>query len=127
MEGYRDRRSEQRLRYYWPIWFSENSCVGLTQGQMIDVSSRGASFTCRADDTCPYNGQHITANFSVPRFGQEKSFDMTNFTRSAHVCRVDEVNGFLRRVALQFAEPLPFRPGEQDSETKDELLAEQNL
>jgi hypothetical protein len=40
---------------------------------------------------------------------------MANFTRSAHVCRVDNVNSYLRRIAVQFAEPLPFKPGEQNS------------
>ena len=82
---------------------------------MLDISSRGAAFTCPADDTCPYLGQEITARFSVPRFGPNDSFDMANFTRSAHVCRVDNVNSFLRRIAVQFAEPLPFKPGEQNT------------
>ncbi|HUW20617.1 MAG TPA: hypothetical protein VMW16_15070 [Sedimentisphaerales bacterium] len=26
---------------------------------------------------------------------------------------VDDLNGFVRRVPIQFAEPLPFKPGEQ--------------
>jgi hypothetical protein len=38
---------------------------------------------------------------------------MANFARSGHISRVDEVNSYLRRVVVQFAEPLPFRPGEQ--------------
>jgi hypothetical protein len=38
---------------------------------------------------------------------------MTNFTRSGHISRIDEVNNYLRRVVVQFAEPLPFKPGEQ--------------
>jgi hypothetical protein len=49
---------------------------------------------------------------------------MANFTRSGHVCRVENVNSFLCRVAVQFAEPLPFKPGEQ-AEGKAE--AEQSL
>ena len=108
-----DRRTEQRLRYHWPIWFAEDFNGELAQGQMIDLSSRGAAFTCRADENCPYVGQQLTARFSVPRFGLDDSFDMANFTRSAHTRRVEEVNSFLRRVAIQFAEPLPFKPGEQ--------------
>jgi hypothetical protein len=83
---------------------------------MIDVSSRGAAFTCHANNDCPYPGQHITARFSIPQYGPDDSFDMANFTRSAHVCRVQEVNSFLRRVAVQFGEPLPFKPGEQNAE-----------
>ena len=121
-----ERRSEQRLRYYWPIWFAEDFDEALSQGQMLDISSRGAAFTCHADDTCPYLGQEITARFSVPRFGPDDSFDMANFTRSGRICRIDDVNSFLRRVAVQFAEPLPFKPGEQtdhktESDTQQEL------
>jgi len=121
-----ERRSEQRLRYYWPIWFAEDFNDALSQGQMLDISSRAAAFTCPADDTCPYLGQEITARFSVPCFGPDDSFDMANFTRSGHICRVDEVNSLSRRVAVQFAEPLPFRPGEQ-AEGKTESEAQQEL
>jgi hypothetical protein len=83
---------------------------------MVDVSSRGAAFTCRADYECPYPGQHITARFSVPRYGSDDSFDMESFTRPAQVCRVQDVNNFIRRIAIQFSEPLPFKPGEQNAD-----------
>ena len=119
MEQNNERRTEQRLRYYWPIWFAEDFNETLSQGQMVDISSRGAAFTCYSNDGCPYPGQHITARFSVPHYGPDDSFDMENFTRSAHVCRVDNVNSFLRRIAVQFAEPLPFKPGEQDTVDAD--------
>lgn len=109
-----ERRAEKRLRYYWPIWFAENFDEALCQGQMVDISSRGAAFTCYADDSCPYPGQHITARFSVPRYGPDGSFDMEGFTCSGNVCRVQDVNHYLRRIAVQFAEHLPFKPGEQD-------------
>ena len=116
-----ERRTEQRLRYYWPIWFAEDFNDVLSQGQMVDISSRGAAFTCYDDGSCPYLGQHITTRFSVPRYGPEDSFDMADFTRSGHISRVDEVNSFIRRVVVQFAEPLPFKPGEQaDSEVQSE-------
>jgi hypothetical protein len=110
-----ERRTEHRLRYYWPIWFAENFDNTLSQGQMVDVSSKGAAFTCYANNDCPYPGQYITARFSVPQYGPDDSFDMANFTRSAHVCRVQDVNSFLRRIAVQFVEPLPFKPGEQNA------------
>jgi len=108
-----ERRTEHRLRYRWPIWFAEDFDQELTQGQMIDISSRAAAFTCYADYSCPYLGQQITARFSVPHYGSDDSFDMENFIRSGHIYRVDDVNNFLRRIAIQFAEPLPFKPGEQ--------------
>lgn len=110
-----ERRTEQRLRYYWPIWFAEDFNKSLSQGQMVDVSSKAAAFTCYAHEGCPYLGQYITARFSVPHYGPDDSFDMADFTRSGHVFRVDHVNSFLRRIAVQFGEPLPFRPGEQNT------------
>jgi len=113
MEVNTERRKEQRLRYHWPVWFAEDFNDVLSQGQMVDASSRGAAFTCYADDDCPCVGQHITARFSIPRFGDGDSFDMANFTRTGCICRVDSVNSHLRRVAIQFAESLPFKPGEQ--------------
>ena len=122
-----DRRTEQRLRYYWPIWFAEDFDEELSQGQMIDISSRAAAFTCHADGSCPYIGQDITARFSVPRYGPDDCFDMANFDRSGQISRIDEVNNFLRRVVVQFAEPLPFRPGEQaesGNESEEEDLLE---
>jgi hypothetical protein len=127
MEETTERRAEQRLRYYWPIWFAEDFNEALSQGQMIDISSRGAAFTCYDDGSCPYLGQHITTRFSVPRFGPDDSFDMANFARSGHISRVEEVNSYLRRVVVQFAEPLPFKPGEQpdgESESGAERVLE---
>jgi hypothetical protein len=38
-----------------------------------------------------------------------------DYVRSGWVCRVEGVNHALRRIAIQFHEPLPFRPGEQPS------------
>jgi hypothetical protein len=114
-----ERRREQRLRYQWPVWFAEDFGEALAQGQMVDISSGAAAFTCYADESCPYLEQHITARFSVPHLGPNDSFDMESFVRSGHICRVDEVNRFLRRVAIQFAEPLPFKPGEQAGSESD--------
>jgi hypothetical protein len=126
MDTKRERRGERRLRYQWPIWFAEDFDETLSQGQMIDVSSAGASFTCCADVNCPYLGQRVTSRFSVPRFCSDESFDLASFTRMGSVCRVDKISEFLRRVAVQFAEPLPFKPGEQvasESETQRRLKA----
>jgi len=126
MEENTERRRENRLRYQWPVWFAEDFNDMLSQGQMVDISSGGAAFTCRADGSCPYPGQHVTTRFSVPRLGIDDSFDMASFTRHGRICRVEEVNGFVRRVAIQFAEPLPFRPGEQagtEEDTENKLKA----
>ncbi|MHC4692563.1 MAG: hypothetical protein ACYS67_07465 [Planctomycetota bacterium] len=126
MDETTERRTEQRLRYCWPVWFAEDFDDVLSQGQMVDISSRGAAFTCYNDGSCPYLGQHITTRFSIPRPGPEDSFDMENFTRSGHISRIDEVNDYIRRVVVHFAEPLPFRPGEQ-AEGEIEFGAEEVL
>jgi hypothetical protein len=121
-----ERRKEHRLRYHWPIWFAEDFDELLSQGQMVDVSSDGAAFTCYADQSCPYPGQNITARFSVPRFETDDSFGMASFTRNGHVIRVDQLNDHVRRIAVQFAESLPFKPGEQsesEMDTRERLKA----
>ena len=124
MEHKVERRREQRLRYHWPVWFAEDFNGILFHGQMVDVSSDGAAFNYETGENCPYHGQQITARFSVPCFGPDDSFDMANFARSARVCRIDDISNFLRKVVIQFAEPLPFKPGEQASDDSD---AEQKL
>jgi len=111
--GLDERRTEQRLCYSSPVWFGEHPKETLAQGQMVDISSRGAAFITYAHDSYPSFGQHIIARFRVPNYRPDHSFDLVNFTRSAHVCRVDRVYSYWRRVAVQFAEPLPFKPGEK--------------
>jgi hypothetical protein len=126
MEKNSERRKERRLRYHWPVWFAEDFDEILLQGQMVDISSQGAAFTCCNDHHCPYPGQDVTARFSVPQFDSDSSFGMASFTRTGKICRVDEVNGYIRRVAMQFAEPLPFKPGEQtdtEIDTRERLKA----
>jgi hypothetical protein len=108
-----ERRSEQRLRYYRPIWFSEDFDKGPLQGQMVDVCSRGMAFTCDSGEPYMCAGRRVTTRFNVPRFDLGRSPEMMSFERTGCVCRVDDSNGISRRVALQFAEPLPFKPGEQ--------------
>lgn len=106
-----ERRRERRLRYHWPVWFTESLDGMLSQGQMFDISSGGAAFTCYSDK-CPDPGQEITARFSVPRYGDDNSFDMENYIRNGRVCRIEEVSPFIQKVAVQFAQTLPFKPGE---------------
>ena len=108
-----EQRKEKRLRYHWPVWFAENFDSELCQGQMFDITSTGAAFTCYADK-CPQQGQNITTRFSIPRYGKDESFDVESYIRTGVICRVEEVSLYIRRVALQFAEALPFRPAEQD-------------
>jgi len=116
-----ERRREQRLRYHWPIWFAQDFNGILNQGQMVDISSKGAAFTCRGESESPYPGQQLTARFSVPCFGADDSFEMANFVRTGRVCRVEDGWGTNRKIAIQFAEALPFKPGEQEYSEQDEV------
>lgn len=111
-----EKRAEKRLRYYWPVWFAENFDEVLTQGQMVDLSSAGAAFSCYAD-ICPCLGQEITARFSIPHYGKDGSFDLRNRLRTGTICRIDEISPYVRRVAMQFAEVLDFKPGEQETDS----------
>ena len=112
MSEFTERRREARLRYNWPIWFAEDFSDKLIQGQFVDLNSGGAAFTCYADQ-CPQAGQHITTRFSVPEYNSDDSFHMSNFVRSGNICRIEQVNPFLRKIAIQFVNQLPFKPGEQ--------------
>jgi hypothetical protein len=123
-----NRSTEKRLSYNWPVWFAEDFNGELSQGQMVDIASDGASFTCYADK-CPYVGQQVTARFSVPRYGADNSFDLENFVRSGKIFSITETAPFVRSVSLNFTEPLPFKPGEVDDtealETEETISTEQ--
>ena len=108
-----EKRIEQRLCYDWPISFGKDLDQQSHQGQMVDISSSGAAFICHSGENCPEVDQKITARFSVPRMGPGQSLDTASFVRTGKVCRIDDVNMLLRCVAVQFAEPLTFKPGEQ--------------
>jgi len=110
-----ERRSEERLHYHWPVWFAEDVHGELGQGQMADISSQAAAFTCHADMQCPHPGQYLTARFSVPKYAEDGAFDVADFVRSGHISRVDCVNSMLRRITMHFGAPLPFCPGEQET------------
>jgi len=114
MEKTKEQRAEKRMRYHWFIQYADNVKQPLSQGRMVDVSSSGAAFFCFADKNCPQLGKLVATRFSVPDFDSDKPFDSASFSRIGRVCRVDNVNSSLRRVAIQFARPLPFKPGEQN-------------
>ena len=119
MDTPENRRTEERLRYHWPVWYGDSCGQSISQGQMVDVSSVAAAFTCYSHEYCPGQTQKITARFSVPHYGVDDAFEMTSFTRTGNVSRVERVNDNLNRVVVQFWQPLDFKPGEQ-SQSFDE-------
>ncbi len=106
MKKTKERRKEQRMHYELPVRFAEDLNTAVSQGVMVDISSRGMAFICNTDDNCPYPGQKLTTRFSIPRLGADCS-DMQSLTRTGRVCRIDTLSKNRRRVAMQFDEP-PF-------------------
>lgn len=115
MDEVENRRREARLRYRWPVWYAEDFKQTLSEGLMVDVSSGGLAFICNANENCPRVGQKLATRFSIPSSDKDESSDMTSFTRTGRVLRVDTVNSFLSQVAIQFDEPLSLKPCEQAS------------
>ena len=107
-----EKRSDRRLRYRWPVHFSQRIEDTPSRGRMVDISSTGAAFICSNPEYCPPPGKALVCRFSVPRFDSDKSFDAASFKRIARVCRIDKM-GDLRRIAVQFVTPLPLKPDEQ--------------
>lgn len=114
MENNKNRRMEERLNYQWPVLFAEDFAKSLSEGIMVDVSSGGLSFLCRADDNCPFVGQKLELRFSIPRVDEEDSTAMTSFTRKGQVLRIETINASLRKVGIQFGTPLTLKPCEQE-------------
>jgi hypothetical protein len=95
-------------------------------GQIVDVTSRALAFLYHPGENCPQPDQLVTTSFGVPHFNSHGSFDTVFFNRVGRVCRVDSLSDKVNRVAIQFSEPLFFRPGEQDisdSEAQQRLEA----
>jgi hypothetical protein len=119
METAANQRAEQRLCYRWPVRFAGDVKEKPSPGQVFDVSSKGLAILCHADKNCPHPDQLVTVDFGVPHFDSADSFDTVMFNRIGRVCRIDNLSNKVNRVALQFAEPLFFKPGEQDISESD--------
>lgn len=119
VEKTNEKRAEQRLRYRWPIRFAVRAGQKPRSGQAVDITSRGMAFLYHPGENCPRPDQLVTANFGVPHFNAHGSFDTVFFNRTGRVCRVDNLGEKVSRVAVQFAEPLFFKPGEQSISDSD--------
>ena len=114
-----EKRAEQRLRYRWPVRFAVRFRQKPLSGQIVDVTSRGLAFLCHPGENCPHADQRVTTSFGVPHFNSQGSFDTVLINRVGRVCRIDSLSDKVNRVAIQFAEPLFFRPGEQNISDAD--------
>ena len=109
-----ERRSEQRLRYFWPVWYSSDGAIDIEQGRMVDLSSGGVSFLA-APGTHPEQGEQIWLRSSYPLV-EDDAFGMASFTTVGRVLRSDAVGPLQRRIAVQFNMPLEHAPAEVAAE-----------
>ncbi|MBN1974623.1 MAG: PilZ domain-containing protein [Sedimentisphaerales bacterium] len=112
MENTKNRRLEERLCYQWPVLFAEDFTKSVSEGIMVDVSSGGLAFLCRADGNCPSLGQKLKMRFSIPRADEDDFSAMTSFIRTGCVLRIELIKSSLCRAAIQFDEPLTLKPCE---------------
>jgi len=109
-----ERRSEQRLYYRRPMWYFQSLNKARKKGQMVDISSNGMGFTCSmSDQNLLAAEQKITTRLDVPLFGKDGSYDIIRFDRTGQIRRVEKLNNSMHRIALEFTQPLPFKPAEQ--------------
>ncbi len=113
MERTYERRVEHRLQYKWPVKFSAGNKTRFYNGQIVDLSSKGMAFLCHADQSGFETGQELKTSFGVPFFNLSDLFDTILFERIGHVTRIEKPAGQVHRIAIQFASPLFFKPGEQ--------------
>jgi hypothetical protein len=113
LTNYDERRKEPRLYYRRPLWFTHNyNNKELAQGVMCDVSSGGLSFTCCCENEKPVPGGQIVTRFEVPRCSDGLTSQL-KFDRASRICGVSQVDNHLHRIAVQFANPLLFKPAQQ--------------
>ena len=99
-----ERRSEQRIRFNWPVWFGYEENGEFFQGQIVDLNRQGMSFVVNSN-RCPQLGSHIIARFSYP-LTLAGGFQMGNFFQWAKVIRSDRQIGQPPRVALRLNGPI---------------------
>ena len=105
-----ERRCEQRLRYFWPVWYSSDGSLDIEQGRMVDLSSGGISFLA-PPGTYPDQGDQIWLRSSYPLI-EEGAFGMASFTTIGRVLRNEAVGPLQRRIAVKFDVPLEHAPAE---------------
>ena len=105
-----ERRSEQRLRYFWPVWYSSDGSLDIEQGRMVDLCSGGVSFLA-PPGTYPEQGDQIWLRSSHPLI-EEGAFGMASFTTIGRVLRNETVGPLQRRIAVKFDSRLEHCPAE---------------
>lgn len=105
-----ERRAEPRLRYLWPLWYSQDGNLDVQQGRMVDLSSGGASFLASHADH-PQPGDEVWVRGSYPIL-EDGAFGMASFTTMGRVLRAERAQAMQRRIAVRFKSPLEQIPVE---------------
>ena len=105
-----ERRTERRLRYLWPLWYSQDGNQDVQQGRMVDLSSGGASFLANHAEH-PQPGDELWVRGSYP-IVEDGAFGMASFTTMGRVLRAERAQAMQRRIAVQFKSPLEQIPVE---------------
>ena len=108
-----ERRKEQRLRYYWPVWYSSDGSLDIQQGRMVDLSSGGVSFLAPVG-SYPQEGDQVWLRSSYPLV-DDGAFGMASFSTVGRVLRNQAAGALQRRIAVQFGAPLEHCPAEVGS------------
>ena len=103
-----ERRREERLRYFWPIWYSDDGNLDIQQGRMVDLCSGGISFLAPIGDY-PGPGDALWLRSSYPVV-ENGAFGMASFTSTGRVLRSEQLGPLQRRIAVEFRTPLQHRP-----------------
>lgn len=105
-----DRRSERRVRFFWPLWFGYSDRGELFRGQLIDLCPSGVCFAVD-ENHCPGVGQHVLTRFSYP-YNEDENFQLADYANWAEVIRVDNSVPGRRRVAMRLHRRLENPPSE---------------
>ena len=113
MDFQKERRSHKRERLSWPLWFGHGEFEELSQGQLVNLSRNGVSFTVNSD-LSPAVGQHLFTRFSYPD-GPGGSFEMNRYYHWSEVLRVENTGPGRNRIAMRLHELLPRDPSSKAS------------
>ena len=111
---FNERRREQRIYYIRQMRYFKSLNKSRQKVQKVDISSNGKGFTCSmSNQNLLAARQKITTRLDVPLFCKDGSYDMVRFDRTGQIRRVEKLNNSIHRIALEFTQPLPFKPAEQ--------------
>ncbi|MHA2033387.1 MAG: hypothetical protein ACW99Q_28785 [Candidatus Kariarchaeaceae archaeon] len=82
------------------------------QGQMINISSTHAAFTCDPRFN-PDPKDVLVVQINVPKFISKDNYEKRDYTRFCTIFRLGKMDLSLNLIVVKFTAPLPFRPGEQ--------------